>query len=288
MRACLNSVLSVKGQNKSTRTKKWICSVTLVMFLSMISIYVYAENPNFGDRQDMGLVEHAGIQEASGIAASRKNEDVLWTHNDSGDINRIFAFDTQGRHLGWYIIKGASNKDWEDMAVGPGPVDGQHYVYIGDIGDNSATRDLKFIHRVPEPTVHASQPIKYTTITGVETITYQYPDGKRDAETLMVDPLTKDIYVVSKREENVRVYLAPFPQSTTETIILEHVATLSFLGVVGGDISATGLEVLIKTYFKVLYWSRMPEQSLSQMFENKPITVPYSASGQVEAVGWRV
>jgi hypothetical protein len=41
---------------------------------------------------------------------------------------------------------------------------------------------------------------------------FQYPDGSRDAETLLLDPLTKDIYVISKREfEDIRVYRAPYP-----------------------------------------------------------------------------
>ncbi|MFC1508902.1 kelch repeat-containing protein [Candidatus Omnitrophota bacterium] len=237
-------------------------------------------------QQDMGLIEYGPISEASGIAASRKNEDVLWTHNDSGDSNRIFALDTQGRHLGVYTIEGADNRDWEDMAVGPGPVAGQHYIYIGEIGDNSAQHDLKLIYRVPEPDVHANQSPIDTTITGVETITFQYPDGNRDAETLMVDPLTKDIYVVSKREYSVRVYLATFPQSTTETIILDHAATLPLSLMVGGDISASGLEILMKSYDYMFYWSRTPEQSLPQVLENEPVIVPYIREPQGEAVCW--
>ena len=165
-------------------------------------------------------------------------------------------------------------------------MDGQHYIYIGEIGDNSANRDLKYIYRVPEPAVHAGQSPIDTTITGVEKITFQYPDGNRDAETLMVDPLTKDIYVVSKREYSVRVYLATFPQSTTETIILDHAATLPVTGAVGGDISNTGLEILIKTYFYMFYWSRTPEQSLPQVLVNDPVIVPYIPEPQGEAVCW--
>ncbi len=286
MKTLLNPILFTLGQCISIRSMIWARSFAIITILSIINIYVYADEPNFGDQQDMGLIEYYNIREASGIAASRKNKDVLWTHNDSGDINRIYAFDTQGRHLGIYRIEGARSVDWEDMAVGPGPVEGQHYIYIGDIGDNSIQRKLISIYRVPEPDVYASQSPIDSTITGVETINFQYPDGSRDAETLMVDPLTKDIYVVSKMGYSVRVYLAPFPQSTTETIILDHVATLSIRGMVGGDISPTGLEILIKTYFNMYYWCRTPGQSLSQVFENEPVTVPYTTEPQGEAVGW--
>jgi hypothetical protein len=282
----LNPNLSSEGQGKLTKAKKWACLLALMTFLSMINIYLYADGSSFGDRQDRGLIEYDPIKEASGIAASRKNPNVLWTHNDSGDKPRLYAFNSHGRHLGVYRIKGIDNRDWEDIAVGPGPVEGETYIYIGDIGDNSAQYDLKFIYRIPEPIVDSNQAPVDTSISGTETITCQYPDGNRDAETLMVDPLTKDIYIVSKRESKVRVYRAPYPQSTTQTITLEHVATLNLTFTVGGDISPSGLEILIKTYSTMHYWSRTPEQKLWQAFENEPVTVPYIPEPHGEAVGW--
>ncbi|OAD24135.1 lipoprotein [Candidatus Thiomargarita nelsonii] len=227
------------------------------------------------------------LDEISGIAVSRKNTDVLWIHNDSGDQNRIYAINSQGNYLGAYYIDDVSSRDWEDIAVGPGPIDSEHYIYIGDIGDNQAEYDFKYIYRVREPYVDFNQSPLVSTISDVEVIKFQYPDGKRDAETLMVDPLTKDIYIVSKRESNVRVYRAPYPQATNSTITLEHVATLNLDGqTVGGDISPSGLGILLKTYSSIYYWCRMSGQKLWQTFKNKPVTVPYTIEPQGEAVGW--
>ena len=49
---------------------------------------------SFKDVQDLGVIENVGqIQEASGIVASYRNKGYLWTHNDSGDRNRIFLLD---------------------------------------------------------------------------------------------------------------------------------------------------------------------------------------------------
>lgn len=253
-----------------------------------ISLYIdqSCSDPNFGDRQDQGLIEYDPINEASGIAVSRQNPNVLWTHNDLGDEARLYAFNLQGRHLGVYHIAGIANRDWEDIAVGRGPVEGKTYIYIGEIGDILAEHDLKFIYRIPEPIVDSNQAPVNTSISGAETITIQYPDGNRDAETLMVDPLTKDIYIISKWESEVGVYRAPYPQSTTQTIILEHVATLNLTQTVGGDISPSGLEILIKTYSTMYYWCRTPEHTLWQPFENEPVTVPYISEPQGEAVGW--
>ncbi len=44
------------------------------------------------------------INEASGLAASRRNDGVLYTHNDSGDTGRVFAITTQGFTVGILII----------------------------------------------------------------------------------------------------------------------------------------------------------------------------------------
>ena len=64
-----------------------------ILFFSTISIFVFADDaPKFGERINLGLIEYGGINEASGIAASRKNADVLWIHNDSGGKNRISEF----------------------------------------------------------------------------------------------------------------------------------------------------------------------------------------------------
>jgi hypothetical protein len=270
----------------------------LLISVFLVAVFIVNSQANaqvFGNRMDMGLIEYPPIIEASGIAASRKNIDVLWTHNDSGGRSRIYALNTQGKHLGVYNISGiiAAN-DWEDIAVGPGPVTGEQYIFIGDIGDNYAVRNLKYIHRVLEPKVSSIQTAIETTLSDVETITFEYPDGNRDAETVMVDPLTKDIYVVSKRETHVRVYRIPYPQSTAKTITVDHVATLDLSGgenppqswTVGGDISNSGREILMKTRSTIYYWSKKSGQDLWEALNHSPITVPYIEEPHGEAVTW--
>lgn len=249
--------------------------------------------PRFGERVDRGLVEHAPISEASGIVASQKNPGVLWVHNDSGQPNRVFALSSRGVHLGTYVLNGVKNHDWEDIALGPGPEAGRSYLYIGDIGDNRARRDLKYIHRVPEPRVRAGQAAGQT-LSNIETISFRYPDGKRDAETLLVDPITKDLYVISKREPQVRVYRAASPQLTTAPITLERVATLALnehaaqdAWLVGGDISPSGAEILLKSYRAVYYWTRAPGQTVHQALTARPVTLPYLPEPQGEALGWK-
>ncbi len=254
------------------------------------------DTTSFGGPIVAGLVQHDPIREASGLVASRKNPGVLWVHNDSGDAPRLFAMTTTGEHLGVYTITDAEARDWEDMALGPGPEPGQDYLYIGEIGDNRAQYDLKYVYRVPEPVVDATRtqtPID-TTLTGTDTITLRYPEGPSDAETLLVDPLTKDLYILTKRSTQVRVYRAAYPPSTTETIEMEQTATLTLdpvpgasaggQGAVAGDIAPTGLEVLVKTYTSVYYWSR--SSGAEALFAHPSTTLPYVFEPQGEAIAW--
>lgn len=258
----------------------------LIISESILYFNVYAQNPKFGARLDLGLIECNKITEASGIAASRRNPGVLWTHNDSGDRNRLYALNTAGKHLGVYTIAGSTARDWEDIAIGPGPVEGQSYIYIGDVGDNGKEYEYKYIYRIAEPQVDSSQAAVDTTLFGVEILAVFYPKINYDAEALMVDPLTKDIYIVTKGDSS-QIFRAAYPQSTRRATRLEHVAALPFGLVVGGAISPAGDEILIKTYTAIYYWLRSPKQNFGEIFNKASTIVPYILEPQGEAVGWK-
>jgi len=260
---------------------------TLSILILFLISSLFAQAPSFGPREDKGLIEFYAINEASGIAASKKNINVLWTHNDSGDSARIFAINNDGEHLGVYTIGNAVNRDWEDISVGPGPNENEDYLYIAEIGDNLAQYDLKYIYRIPEPVVNVNQSPVNMSLENADVIKYRYPDGSRDAETIMIDPLTKDIYIISKRENNVRVYLASYPQSLTDTLVLEHVATLPLTQIVAGDISFDGTEILLKNYDNVYYWHRNLQQTIAEaLTNNQYYLLPYTREPQGEAICW--
>ena len=244
---------------------------------------------DFGERIDMGTIESDLITEASGIAASRKNPGVFWTHNDSGGKNRIFAFNSSGKHLGTYTIAMIQNRDWEDIAVGPGP-DGEQYIYIADIGDNSVRYDVKYIYRIREPHVSPDQTPIDTALFNAENLPFQYTDGNRNAETVMIDPLTQDIFIASK-ETLTKVYRIPWPYTfytapTLNVDTLEIAASILFSTAVGGDISPDGREILIKKKNVIYYWQRGEGQTIADALKNPISSVPYIQEPQGEAVCW--
>jgi len=272
--------------NKRFHSRDFFFTASSLAIGALVILNLGALKPRFGPRIDKGLIEHGSIDEASGLAASRINRNVLWVHNDSGKHPRIFALDADGDHLGVFYLPGVSYRDWEDIAVGPGPVPGQSYIYLGNIGDNEAAYDLKYIYRFPEPSVPRGDGAVRDTLRNVDTITFRYPDGARDAETLVLDPLTRDLLIVSKRETEVHVYRLRYPQSTNHVITADRVATLPISNVVAGDISTSGFEILLKTYDTVYYWRRQPSESVAEALQNEYDIAPYVLEPQGESICW--
>jgi hypothetical protein len=235
--------------------------------------------------------------EASGLAASRRNAGVLWTHDDSGGANVVFAINTAGRLLGTYQLGSGSLSDAEDIAVGPGPTPGVNYIYVGDIGDNSSTRSTIRVKRVAEPAVDVDQAYTYVTLSGVDIITLQYPSGAdapshKDSEALFVDA-NGDIYLVTKRIYPNKLYRAPFPQSTSSTVTLEYVATLptgaGLQWITGADCSPDGRWLIVTNDQGTDYaniWRREPGTSVGQAMAGSPCPMVIQSEPQGEAITW--
>ncbi|MCU0443545.1 MAG: hypothetical protein MUE85_01410 [Microscillaceae bacterium] len=233
------------------------------------------------------VVKDWRIKEASGLVYSRNLAKALWTHNDSGDEPRIFLISPKGKFLAQFRLPNhLPFQDVEDICIGGGPIPNQNYIYLGDIGDNKAQRDVKYIYRFLEPKSYKYKQ-QGNIIAQVETIRFRYEDGKRDAETLMIDPLTKDLYIVSKREKQVNVYILPYPQKAdNEVLTAKKIATLHFSYATGGDILANGEEIIIKNYVNIYYWRRKSGESLTQTFQRPPVRVAYLFESQGEGIAW--
>ncbi len=249
--------------------------------------------PTYANPVTAGYLLHFSVAEASGIVESRRNPGILWVHNDSGDSARIFGISTTGMARGTYVLEGANATDWEDIALGPGPVAGQSYIYVGDIGDNGESRPNVKVYRVPEPAVPAGNPT--LTLSGVETFTLQYPDDSHNAETLLVDPSNGDLYIVAKSNDGVSpVFRAAAPLSGSGTMVMDLVTTLYFgegllpgdTTTTGGDISPSGTAIAIRTYDSAYVFRRPPGTSVAEALETEPCPVPLAKEGQGEALGF--
>lgn len=244
-----------------------------------------AIDTRFSGPEAKGFIENNQITEASGLAVSRSFPGSLWTHNNQGDHNRIFLIGSDGSDEAIFRIRNTGNRDWEDMAIGPGPIQGTNYLYIADIGDNREVHDVKTIYRFKEPEI-VDPTVRIQWTDGEDQIRFRYPDGMKDAESVMVDPLTRDLIVVSKSSFPTSVYIARYPQNTEEIFDIELLGTLPFTGATAGDISPDGRNITIKTKEIIYNWIRKPGEQIRDSFLRTPIRLPYLPEVQGEAIAW--
>jgi hypothetical protein len=232
----------------------------------------------------LGELKNKNLEESSGLVASINNPGYLWTHNDSGNKAEVFLIDEHAKVKLTCTLKGIKNRDWEDITIGPGPEPEKNYIYVGDIGDNFARHPFKYIYRFEEPRLEEG--VDEIEITAVDKITFRLSDEQKDSEALMLDPKTKDLFVVSKREEPVYLYQLKYPYSTTDTITASRLFSLPLTQIVAGDFSADGEELLLKNYEEIYYWQTPKDKLLEEALKQKATKVAYEQEPQGEAIAW--
>ena len=134
----------------------------------------------------------------------------LWTQNDGGNDNSIFAMDTlTGKVLNSYHLKATINHDWEEISQD------QDYLYVGDFGNNACgcRTDLNIL-RVSKKSLLANNP-------KVDSIQFSYPNqlsvspqkGNQtefDCEAFVV--LRDSIYLFTKQWSSGKTSLYALPK----------------------------------------------------------------------------
>jgi hypothetical protein len=217
------------------------------------------------------------LTEISGIVASRLNPGIFWVMDDSGGGPDIFAIGADGAVHQKYILSNATNHDWEDIAIGPGPDPNKEYLYIGDFGDNGSSRSNYQIIRLEEPTVPASRqdPISVT----VETFYFIYPDGSKNCEAMLIDWETSIIYLIQKTSGIGNVY--KFPSSLDPLWDSAHPTTLIRIDagqivsgeITGADASRDSERIIVRQYSNIWEYARPYGQSFDIIFNQIPAAV---------------
>lgn len=236
----------------------------------------------FTEGKPLGTVSKK-LEEASGLIASVNNPGYLWSQNDSGNAAEIYLLNDKAEIVMTCVLDGIKNRDWEDITIGPGPEEGKNYLYVAEIGDNEARYQYKVLYRLEEPLLSE----KKITINQIDTIAIQLSDRVRDTEAIMVDPLTKNFYILSKREEPIRLYEIAFPFAA-DTVPAVELTTLPFKNIVAAGISPDGTEVLLKDYGHIYYWKRNKGESISTLLQTPAINLTYKPEPQGESIAWKL
>lgn len=237
------------------------------------------------ERSATGAVERVELVETSGLAASWRNDGVVWAINDSGQRAGLYAMGPDGSDLGFFaLVRGGADVaavDIEDLAIADGTL------YLADIGDNGRRRPTVMIYAVDEPELggprQAVGDIDGEVDGEVEVkaaIEVRYPDGRTDAEALMVDPIRGELVILSKDLDDgsapTRIYTVPLDPSASQEAVVDatlvgeidiaaltassngfSLSTLLFPGsVTGADLSPDADLIALRTYGSVWLYRR--------------------------------
>jgi len=278
--------------------RKGLSAMKLILnFLKLILLLLFASCHSVGPQYSSvsadklpDTVSYAGelanpqIQEASGLAPSRLNSEILWTVNDSGGDPILYAVSTTGADLGTLKVAGAKNRDWEDLATFK--LNDTAYLLIADIGDNKKKRQDCTLYVIKEPN---TPPVKFPNDAVVQPawyIRFKYEDGPRDSESVAVDIRNQRILLLSKRLRPNIIYELPLqPQENSATMVARRLVSVPNISTpTAMDMSADSLSLAILTYTKVYLYTRKSDEKWSEAILRPPQELSFPALVQQEAL----
>jgi len=246
-------------------------SVGIFLLLTAVA----ADVPVFSKAHAQGRIDHVDLDDASGLAASRKFPGILYAHNDHGDRPRLFAINESNAHVVAVLeISPAYNYDWEDIAVGPCTKEySRSCIYISDDGEYNHA-DERTIYRVVEPDI-----MQHQTLAPDAVLKFNWTE--HGSKTLLVDP-EANVFVISAMlgGRGMIVNLPILSWGQPNPVFVE---SGDYVGIESdttdpnaGDISPDGNEVILKTMDDVYYWSVPDHDYMSALTHRGQLLGNYS------------
>ena len=220
------------------------------------------------------------LSELSGLVA---DDEHWYATNDGGSVVSVFVMgrDCQVQEV---VTGDVDPYDVEDMAI-----DRNGTFWLSDTGDNDADRDTVALIAMTR---------------GGESTLYRltYPDGKHDAEALLLDPAGTP-YVITKSPLGAAdVYRPAGPLASPGPTPLQHVLTVRLnstdtsggpvpgvvgsVTVTGAAASPDGTAVALRTYTDA-YLFPMVDGDVVGAFSAQPVRVPLANEAQGEAIAFQ-
>lgn len=223
--------------------------------------------------------------ESSGIAITSPGK--IWSHNDSGNENKLYCFNTSGALLRTLTISNVFNNDWEDLTV-----DSQKRIYINDAGNNDNNRTNLAIYRIPDPETITGNSVAAEIIkfSFEDQVSYPPATDKRNFDIEAIIWKSDSLFMFTKDRSTpltgiTKLYKIPATPGT-------HVAKLAgslYIGsttisgrITSADIDLVTGEIVLLINDKLLFFKNYPA---NRFFEGQKNTFSFKTiPGQVEAI----
>ena len=278
----------------TSRTMTHGAAASSVVVLLAVAALAADAPPRYAVPEQTGEVENELVMESSGLAVSRRDPNLLWTHNDSGDGPVLYLMDTKGKALGAVMIAGVWARDWEDLTSVV--LDDKPMLVVGDVGDNAKVRRRLTVYLVEEPQADDARP---SEVNGREiypkveatAVHVAFPDGAHDCEALAVDSATRRLFLITKvwrGDGATAVYRAKLPvKPTDQTQTLEKVTELAVRPVTAMDMSPDGWQAAVLTPEAAYLFDRGEGEDWAAAFARTPeaVSIPDLRQGEAIAFG---
>ncbi|MFE3451171.1 hypothetical protein ACFXJ8_19840 [Nonomuraea sp. NPDC059194] len=240
-----------------------------------------SSTPAEGDREKVEFtISDPRITESSGLALSPTRDGVVYTHNDSDAGPIFYALGDDGKTKATFTLRGAQARDWEAMAAVKDPATGRGVLWLADIGDNfdGAWPDIS-IYKVAEPAT-----LRDATLPAVR-YRFTYEDGGHNAEGIMVNPKTGQLFVVTKQFAGA-IYEAPERLRANRANILRRVGSAPIMAT-DAAYAPDGSSFVIRTYFSATVFSALDEQvaKVSMPALDQAESIAYTRDGKALLTG---
>lgn len=277
------------------RANRLICCTVVGYCILLLGILWSTPTGICQENQDylsqLCIIRSSEINENSGIATSLSTDDAIWTHNDSGGKPKAYLVSqNSGKTLASVTLKGANNRDWEDISTfGRGTT---NYVMVADVGDNKRQREDYQLYLFEEPTLESvahDTPKEVTTqLEDWSAIRFQYEDGSHNCEAITVDPDAGQVILLEKiypRDQGVPgVYLLDLPDNPSdERLTAKRIADIPIKNITAMGLSPDTKRMVVRTYVDGYLYERNEDQTWSQALRNnqpKRLALPMQRQGE--------
>lgn len=256
----------------------------------MLAPTIWAWQPSDADVRSGSQPLHLAcdeLNESSGVAFSGRNDQYIWSHNDSGDRAQLFAFDQTGESTGRAYLQGVKATDFEDMAsyTDDGP-----RLLVADVGDNDTVRSAVSLYLFDEPS-----PQKITRVEGYQHLVVRYRGGAANCESVAVDVKHRRILLLTKSALIATMHALPLPvnrqpegddaaQVQRIEIEAQPIAQVAIPLATGMDLCPLTGDLWVSGYLHAYHFANPKQQSLPELLKGLPAMIELPKLKQVEAI----
>lgn len=177
----------------------------------------------------------------------------FWTHNDSGGEACIFELDSSnGQIIRKIYVRNANNNDWEDIA------NDSLFVYVGDFGNNSGTRQDLHILKIQKADILAQDTVdaEFIRFSYADQLSFAFSRQNHnfDCEAMIIHNDSIFLFTKNWVDNKTKIYTLP---TDSGEYVLSPLDSFNVNGLItGADISPDKSRIVLSGYhsYRPFFW----------------------------------